>query len=71
MGMLSIVTLDIRSYAWAYHSIVRLASAHAGCHRCSTALPMSIYVGAYLGIALKTRKEYNDWQPLRRKEASP
>ena len=25
----------------------------------------------YLGIALKTGKGYNDWQPLRCKEASP
>lgn len=26
MGLLAIVTLDIRSYAWAYHSLIRFAS---------------------------------------------
>ncbi len=65
MGMLSIITLDIRSYAWAYHSLVRFASgqvvplwmfppalaaiAAALPFQAVYFVPMSIYVGAYEG----------------------
>ena len=65
MGMLSIVTLDIRSYAWAYNSLVRFASgqvvplwmfppalaaiAAALPFQAVYFVPMSIYVGAYEG----------------------
>lgn len=65
MGMLSIVTLDIRSYAWAYHSLVRFASgqvvplwmfpptlaviAAALPFQAVYFVPMSIYIGAYEG----------------------
>jgi ABC-2 type transport system permease protein len=65
MGMLSIVTLDIRSYAWTYHALVRFASgqvvplwmfppalaaiAAALPFQAVYFVPMSIYVGAYEG----------------------
>jgi len=65
MGMLSIITLDIRSYTWAYNSLVRFASgqvvplwmfppalaaiAAALPFQAVYFVPMSIYVGAYEG----------------------
>lgn len=64
-GLLSIVTLDIRSYAWAFNSIIRLASgqlvplwmfppalaaiAAALPFQAIYFVPMSIYIGAYQG----------------------
>ena len=65
MGMLSIITLDIRSYSWAYNSLVRFASgqvvplwmfppalaaiAAVLPFQAVYFVPMSIYVGAHEG----------------------
>jgi ABC-2 type transport system permease protein len=76
-GLLSIVTLDIRSYAWAFNSIVRLASGQLvplwmfppALAAIATALPfqavffvpMSIYVGAYEGSLAKALLSQAAW----------
>jgi ABC-2 type transport system permease protein len=69
IGLLSIVTLDIRSYGWAYNSLVRFTSGQivplwmfpGPLRAIVTALPfqsiffvpMSIYVGVYEGSILQ------------------
>jgi ABC-2 type transport system permease protein len=68
VGLLSIVTLDIRSYAWAYNSVVRFVSgqivplwmfpgplaAIVGVlpFQAVFFVPMAIYIGAYEGTIL-------------------
>ena len=65
MGLLSVVTMDIRSYSWAYYSLVRFTSGQvvplwmfpaplgailgALPFQAVFYLPMSLYIGAYEG----------------------
>ncbi|UCC63612.1 MAG: ABC-2 family transporter protein [Anaerolineae bacterium] len=76
-GLLSIVTLDIRSYAWAFNSIMRLASgqlvplwmfppalaaiAAALPFQAVFFVPMSIYVGAHQGSLAKALLSQAAW----------
>jgi ABC-2 type transport system permease protein len=76
-GLLSIVTLDIRSYAWAFNSIMRLASgqlvplwmfppvlaaiAAALPFQAVYFVPMSIYIGARRGIVAKALLSQAAW----------
>lgn len=77
MGVLSIVTMDIRSYAWAYNALVRFASgqvvplwmfppalaaiAAALPFQAVYFVPMSIYVGAYEGSLEKALLSQAAW----------
>jgi ABC-2 type transport system permease protein len=77
MGALSVVTLDIRSYAWAYNALVRFASGEIvplwmfppALRAIAAALPfqaiffvpMSIYVGAYEGSLVKSLLPQAAW----------
>lgn len=77
MGMLAIVTLDIRSYGWAYNSLIRFASgqmiplwmfppflaavAAILPFRAVYFVPMSIYIGAYDGSIATALLEQTAW----------
>jgi ABC-2 type transport system permease protein len=77
IGTLSIITLDIRSYAWAYNALVRFASgqmvplwmfppvlaaiAAALPFQAVYFVPMSIYIGAYEGSLLRLLLSQLGW----------
>jgi ABC-2 type transport system permease protein len=77
MGALAVVTLDIRSYAWAYNSLMRFASGQTvplwmfppalvavlGSlpFQAIYYLPMAIYVGAYEGSFVRALLTQAGW----------